>query len=247
MADACRAGLGGCRGNDDPGVRHGGAGGHGPRCVPLPGAASACLRVDGVRAAGPAARSSDGSAALPDRAGRSRSPQRPFAYARYTLVHSPGSLPFSTAMLWVNTWAYAPATGLAAWSCCWSSPRGGCCRRGGGPRCGRRWPSSRFPWPATPSSRRAWASFPPPAEPVHRAQARRVVRGVSGPGHGVRAGRRRRGGGERDAALAPGGPGKAPAAQVVPRRAAGRGCVHHRDPGRPGPVEPGHRAGLLAP
>ncbi len=34
----------------------------------------------------------------------------PYTYVRYTLVHSPGSLPFSTAMLWVNTWAYAPAT-----------------------------------------------------------------------------------------------------------------------------------------
>jgi signal transduction histidine kinase len=39
--------------------------------------------------------------------------QAPFAYARYTLVHSPGSLPFSTAMLWINTWAYAPAVSLA--------------------------------------------------------------------------------------------------------------------------------------
>jgi signal transduction histidine kinase len=36
----------------------------------------------------------------------------PYAYVRYTLVHSPGSLPFLTAMLWVNTWAYAPATSL---------------------------------------------------------------------------------------------------------------------------------------
>ena len=36
----------------------------------------------------------------------------PFAYARYTLVHSPGSLPFGTAMLWMNTWAFAPATSL---------------------------------------------------------------------------------------------------------------------------------------
>jgi signal transduction histidine kinase len=35
-----------------------------------------------------------------------------FAYARYALVHSPGSLPFGTAMLWANTWAYAPATSL---------------------------------------------------------------------------------------------------------------------------------------
>jgi signal transduction histidine kinase len=39
--------------------------------------------------------------------------QVPFAYARYTLVHSPGSLPFSTTMLWMNTWAYAPAISLA--------------------------------------------------------------------------------------------------------------------------------------
>ncbi len=36
----------------------------------------------------------------------------PYAYVRYALVYSPGSLPFSTAMLWVNTWAYAPATSL---------------------------------------------------------------------------------------------------------------------------------------
>jgi len=39
--------------------------------------------------------------------------QAPFAYARYALVHSPGSLPFSTTMLWMNTWAYAPAISLA--------------------------------------------------------------------------------------------------------------------------------------
>ena len=38
--------------------------------------------------------------------------QAPFAYARYTVVHSPGSLPFSTAILWMNTWAYAPAVSL---------------------------------------------------------------------------------------------------------------------------------------
>jgi two-component system NarL family sensor kinase len=35
-----------------------------------------------------------------------------FAYARYTVVDSPGSLPFSTAALWANTWAYAPAASL---------------------------------------------------------------------------------------------------------------------------------------
>jgi len=35
-----------------------------------------------------------------------------FAYARYTMVDSPGSLPFSTAALWANTWAYAPAVSL---------------------------------------------------------------------------------------------------------------------------------------
>ncbi len=36
----------------------------------------------------------------------------PYLYVRYALVHSPGSLPFSTAALWVNTWAYAPGTSL---------------------------------------------------------------------------------------------------------------------------------------
>ena len=38
--------------------------------------------------------------------------QAPFAYARYTVVHFPGSLPFETAALWANTWIFAPATGL---------------------------------------------------------------------------------------------------------------------------------------
>jgi two-component system NarL family sensor kinase len=38
--------------------------------------------------------------------------QVPFAYARYTVVHSPGKLPFGNAMLWANTWAFAPATAL---------------------------------------------------------------------------------------------------------------------------------------
>jgi signal transduction histidine kinase len=36
----------------------------------------------------------------------------PYTYMRYTLVHSPGSLPFSTAVVWWNTWSYAPATSL---------------------------------------------------------------------------------------------------------------------------------------
>ena len=35
-----------------------------------------------------------------------------FAYARFTVVDSPGSLPFATTALWANTWAYAPAAGL---------------------------------------------------------------------------------------------------------------------------------------
>ena len=35
-----------------------------------------------------------------------------FAYARYTLVHFPGSLPFGTPMLWANTWLSAPALSL---------------------------------------------------------------------------------------------------------------------------------------
>jgi signal transduction histidine kinase len=36
-----------------------------------------------------------------------------FAYARYTVVHAPGSLPFSTAALWANIWDAAPAISLA--------------------------------------------------------------------------------------------------------------------------------------
>jgi len=36
----------------------------------------------------------------------------PYTYVRYALVHFPRSLPFSTAALWVNTWAYAPAVSL---------------------------------------------------------------------------------------------------------------------------------------
>ena len=36
----------------------------------------------------------------------------PFAYARYTIVHSPGALPFAPAALWMCTWAFAPATSL---------------------------------------------------------------------------------------------------------------------------------------
>ena len=36
----------------------------------------------------------------------------PFAYARYTLVHAPGSLPFGNVALWANTWAYALPTSL---------------------------------------------------------------------------------------------------------------------------------------
>jgi two-component system NarL family sensor kinase len=38
--------------------------------------------------------------------------QLPFAYARYTVVHAPGSLPFGTAALWATTWVFAPATSL---------------------------------------------------------------------------------------------------------------------------------------
>jgi signal transduction histidine kinase len=35
-----------------------------------------------------------------------------FAYARYTVVDAPGALPFATAALWANIWAYAPAASL---------------------------------------------------------------------------------------------------------------------------------------
>jgi len=36
-----------------------------------------------------------------------------FAYTRYTFVHSPGSLPFGAAFLWINTWSFAPAVFLS--------------------------------------------------------------------------------------------------------------------------------------
>ena len=36
----------------------------------------------------------------------------PYTYMRYTFFHAPGSLPFSTAVLWWDTWSYAPATSL---------------------------------------------------------------------------------------------------------------------------------------
>ena len=35
-----------------------------------------------------------------------------FAYARYALVHMPGSPPLATPALWLNTWLYAPALSL---------------------------------------------------------------------------------------------------------------------------------------
>jgi two-component system, NarL family, sensor kinase len=35
-----------------------------------------------------------------------------FAYDRYALVRSPGSLPFATTMLWLSTWAEAPGVSL---------------------------------------------------------------------------------------------------------------------------------------
>jgi signal transduction histidine kinase len=35
-----------------------------------------------------------------------------YAYARYTLVHAPGSLPFGTTALWMETWVYLPASSL---------------------------------------------------------------------------------------------------------------------------------------
>jgi signal transduction histidine kinase len=41
-------------------------------------------------------------------------PAAAFAYAQYTVVHSPGSLPFGTSMLWAITWANGPAISLTA-------------------------------------------------------------------------------------------------------------------------------------
>jgi signal transduction histidine kinase len=37
-----------------------------------------------------------------------------FVYTRYTLIYSPGSLPFGTAFLWITAWGFAPAACLTA-------------------------------------------------------------------------------------------------------------------------------------
>ena len=37
-----------------------------------------------------------------------------FVYTRYTLIFSPGSLPFGTAFLWITAWGFAPAACLTA-------------------------------------------------------------------------------------------------------------------------------------
>ena len=37
-----------------------------------------------------------------------------FVYTRYTLMYSPGSLPFGTAFLWITAWGFAPAACLTA-------------------------------------------------------------------------------------------------------------------------------------
>ena len=117
----------------------------------------------------------------------------PYTYVRYTLVHSPGSLPFSTAALWINNWAYAPATSLgghgpaaglpggqAAVAAVPARAVGGAGVHPAGHRRFRLLPAG--PGPAVP----------PPAQPVRHPPARLALRDVRGPGHRVRCRRRRR-------------------------------------------------------
>ena len=117
----------------------------------------------------------------------------PYTYVRYTLVHSPGSLPFSTAALWINNWAYAPATSLGGMVLLLVFPEG-------------RLLSRRFRpalWAALAFIPLAIAGFafspagpgpavPPPAQPVRHPAARLALRDVRGPGHRVRCRRARR-------------------------------------------------------
>ena len=116
----------------------------------------------------------------------------PFTYARYTLVHSPGSLPFATAALWVNTWAYAPATSLGGLVLPLVFPEGRLLSRRWRPAL---WAALAF----IPLSVAGFAFIPQNMGVLFRylpnpyaSPGSTAVRGGAGPGRGVRAGRRRR-------------------------------------------------------
>jgi hypothetical protein len=158
----------------------------------------------------------------------------PYTYVRYALVHSPGSLPFSTAALWINNWAYAPATSLGGMVLLLVFPDGRLLSRRFRPALWARWRSSRWPSPVRLLPAGPGPAVPPPAQPVRHPPARLALRDVRGPGYRVRCRRGGGRGGERDTALAPGRPGRTPAAQV----AAGHAAVHHCLAGRH-PVFPG--------
>ena len=143
---------------------------------------------------------------------------------RYTLVHSPGSLPFSTAMLWINNWAYAPATSLGGMVLLLVFPEGRLLSRRFRPAL---WAALAF----IPLSIAGFAFYPQNLGPLfHHLHNPYVIPRLDWLFEtctvlaiGVRCRRRGGRGGERDAALAPGRPGWAPAAQVAPGHAA----VHH--------------------
>ena len=117
----------------------------------------------------------------------------PYTYVRYTLVHSPGSLPFSTAALWINTWAYAPATSLGGMVLLLVFPEGRLLSRRCRPAL---WAALAF----IPLSIAGYAFTPQnlgplfrlPAQPVRHSPARPAVRGDAGPGRRVRLSSRRR-------------------------------------------------------
>ena len=163
-----------------------------PRRVHLPAAGPARLRLDGVRAAGPAARSSDGPAALPDRAGgRVRHGAlhvravRPGALARFAAVLDRGAVDQQLGLRARHQpGRHGPAAGLpggqAAVAAVPARAVGGAGVHPAGHRRFRLLPAG--PGPAVP----------PPAQPVRHPPARLALRDVRGPGHRVRCRRRRR-------------------------------------------------------
>ena len=146
-------------------------------------------------------------------------------------------------MLWVNTWAYAPATSLGGLVLLLVFPEGRLLSPRWRPAL---WAALAFillsvaGYAFIPQSMGVLFRNLPNPYTVPRLDALFEAFQALAMACGLAAAAG--GGGERDAALAPGRPGRAPAAQVVPGRAAADGCLPHRDPGRSGPVEPGARS-----
>ena len=162
--------------------------------------------------------------------------QLPFAYARYTIVHVPGSLPFGTAALWAMTWVFAPATSLVGLVLPLVFPEGRLLSPRWRPAL---WAALAF----IPLSVAGYAFIPQSMGSLFRnlpdpyTAPRYDTLFVILQGLAVACGLAAAIAAAASVTLRRGGrPDKTPAAQVVPRRATGYGSVHHRDRGRPGPV-----------